>query len=197
MSANHKTERPHGHERVGGGADEVVDVGGRSRFIRNVSWAAAAAAVVLLAAALLWPDIDGEYTLTYWMPVEASALVRAQTADADDLDRALAAYDARDLGRALIALESAQSNEDNEALRKLYLANAYTHTRRHRDATLLLESIELRDVPQPWGNRGWWTLYIARRGAGQDEAASALLRRLTRESDDIGDMARAEQARLD
>lgn len=150
------------------------------------------AAAILLV--LVWPQEQGAPNAALrWLPISAAgASVRAsvEAISNQDLAAGLDAYAARDLDRAIRVLQTTEATGQQEAARRIFLANALAWNGEHADAVSILRTVDAWTLPDPWGSEARWTLYVSLRECGQEAAADSLLRVLAQERGEVGDRAR-------
>ncbi len=163
----------------------------------------AAAAVALVAAGILFfgPFRGGvdESPIEFWIP--SGREIRELRADDHTADNSIwagiRAYDEKDVGRAIAALEAAQAEGPHESMRIVYLASAYTLAERYGDALQLLDGLPPTSFPQPWRNDSRWIRYISLSGEGRTDAAAKLLDELSVLDDEVGALARERKRRIE
>jgi len=170
---------------------------------RRARWVGAALVVAAAAAFLLphlfRPEVSGADS--YWLPnPDQQTLASLQSPDAvSGLQKALSAYDAHDLERALALMDNVRIPEDNveaDALRGVYKASALVNTNRSEDARRVIDGVDITALPSAWRERANWIRYLSIRGGRHDKDSRALLRQLTDSPGDVGRMAREERSRL-
>lgn len=162
--------------------------------------AAAALALVVLAPSLRpgmsrradprWLPVSHEHTLLRTPALETAGV---------GLDRALGVYRSGDAAAALRELEALVIPPEaafESSLRQLYLASAQVLNARPNDALQTLDTLDIPTLPEPWRRWARWTRYLAARDAHHEQEARALLADLVSNPNEVGDQARAEQARL-
>jgi len=82
------------------------------------------------------------------------------------------------------------------SLRQLYLSSALVLNAQPEAALRALDTLDIPTLPEPWRRWARWTRYLAARDAHQEREAQTLLADLSRYTNDVGEYARAEQARL-
>jgi hypothetical protein len=155
-----------------------------------MGFAAIAAAALLL---VLLPEKERSVSTLNWLPLSAEGPSLRSSVEAianKDLAAGLDAYAARDLDQAITLLERAEASEQMETIRKIFLASALAWSGNHAEAVSVLQTINLRTLPDPWGGEAHWTLYVALEKSGQTASADSLLRILAQERGDVGDRAR-------
>lgn len=168
-------------------------------------WATPVAAAAALALVVLAPSLrhgNARQGDPRWLPVthEHTLLRTPALASASvNLDRALGVYRAGDAAAALRELQALAIPPEaafESSLRQLYLASALVLNAQPEDALRTLDVLDIPTLPEPWRRWARWTRYLAARDAHQDREAQALLADLARYTNDVGEYARAEQARL-
>lgn len=167
-------------------------------------WATPVAAAAALALVVLAPSLRhrGAPSDPRWLPVthEHTLLRTPALAGAGvGLDRALGVYRSGDAAGALRELQALAIPPEaafESSLRQLYLASALVLNAQPAEALRTLDSLDVPTLPEPWRRWARWTRYLAARDAKQDREAQALLADLSRYPNDVGEYARAEQARL-
>lgn len=168
-------------------------------------WATPVAAAAALALVVLAPTLrpgGARHSDPRWLPVtHEHTLLRTPALEnaGVSLDRALGVYRAGDAAGALRELQALTIPPEaafESSLRQLYLASAQVLNASPEDALHTLDALDIPTLPEPWRRWARWTRYLAARDAHQDGEAQALLTDLSRYTNDVGEYARAEQARL-
>jgi len=157
--------------------------------------------VAVAAVALIWfrsTDSDSWQTGLHSLPVGSEQVqVRGAWADADPgFARGLELYRDGNYEDAVIELKQATAEGSRESVRILYLANANAQLGDANTTVLLLESIDLALIPDPWAAGAQWTLEAALRETGRTADADAILETLSRREDTWGTRARERQREL-
>lgn len=159
---------------------------GRPRQLGFAGLAVAAAAILMVLVLPRIGDQDARLLLPRMSPMSADAAgeIRFEPLGGglspDDFYTGMAAYESGQFDRAVSLLSQAQVPERWEIPRKLYLANALAQRGEYRASILLLRSIDLSVLPEPWGLEAEQTLCVALQAAGETASADSLRREITR-----------------
>jgi len=152
-----------------------------------------AAAAVLAFALLLPPKTDSDGSGMFPLPSPGEEL-RLRNVDAPGnvlLAAGLDAYSRHNWGEAARLLESADSDGAWTSVRGVYLGSALAMSGRLDEARSVIESLDARMLPDPWGSESRWTLGVIYRRLGETARADSLITALADESGAVGDRARA------
>lgn len=144
---------------------------------RGAAIAAAAAAVILVT---LLPALDPpapRMRASEWL-ADPSEIVRTRTEGSVDprLAEGLAAYERRDLVRAIVTLREVQVSGGAEQARRLYLGHALLASEQPIEALAWLSSVDLNALPEPWRTQAEHALAAAWRANGLPAPADSLER---------------------
>lgn len=180
---------------------------GEARAARwSGTWRAATLAATLAAAAVLvlvvlvpffrksaTPDVPD-----YWLPLDRGEVSLRSSSPSDpvsELRLALQTYAGGDAAGALDRLDRANVPESYRSLRDLFRASSLLLLGRSAQARETLEQMPIWGMPEPWRDRANWLLYTALTRTGEPDKARTILVSLVGVPGDVGDLARAEQAK--
>lgn len=129
-----------------------------------------------------------------WLPPAGEGLeqrLRGGSSDEAGVWKGIAAYDARDLNRAVETLSGARPSETGlDHMRRVYLASAYLLKNRPREALTTLQGMDLETLPYPWRGEALWIQAESLSRLGRTEEAHQTLERLSSEPGAAGERAR-------
>ncbi|MFH1278040.1 MAG: hypothetical protein ABIK65_06655 [Candidatus Eisenbacteria bacterium] len=167
---------------------------GRNRRPRYyLAGGAAAAAMILFLILSPFREAPPDRGDLRWLPPLSGELdfrAPGDGADDADLDDGLAAYEDRDLSRAVDLLERAEVSGTLGMIRDVYLGSARAWRGENDRAIEILSKVPAEILPDPWGSEARWTLYLAYGRSGAETAADSLLHLLAEEGGEVGDRAR-------
>lgn len=181
----------------GGASNDSNTATRASRRWKHHHTLAVAAVVLAVALAIVFYARPVSHTPPGpWLPPAGEGLeqrLRGGSADEIDVWKGIAAYDARELNRAVEALSTAQPSDTGlDHMRRVYLASAYLLKNRPREAFTTLQGIDLEALPYPWRGEALWIQAESLSRLGQPEEAHRTLERLSSEPGAAGERARRQ-----
>ena len=151
------------------------------------------ATVCVILLVVLLPSREG-LQLVPLSPYRATLELRdVAPADTTHLWLGLTAYEAHRFDEAIARLQTAEASDldpADEAIRRIFLANALAQSGAYEAVIATLEPVPLALLPPPWGQEARWTLCVALWERGDKERAREILRELAQETGEIAERAR-------
>ncbi|MEZ4388211.1 MAG: hypothetical protein R3D98_11670 [Candidatus Krumholzibacteriia bacterium] len=170
----------------------------RRRTRRAWALAAVAAGVAWL---LVWFGAaefgeGGREPAPYWLPTSLEVAVE-RSADAGvppGLTTALAAYEQRNVDRAITDFLNLELDGGWADLRDVYLCSALVNAGRYGEAAVVLDRLDVPTLPHDSRMAARWCRYVVLEVAGRDDEARDVLVAMRDDPGPVGERARAELA---
>jgi tetratricopeptide (TPR) repeat protein len=152
---------------------------------------AAAAVLAFILIGMPRSPADAELSLTILPTPENELRLRDANGGGDaDLLAGLQAYMRAEYATAIDLLQAADVDAGEDLVLQVYLGSALAQSGRYAEARVVLERLDARTLPDPWGSEALWTLVVVYQRLKLPDRADALLSELAADAGEVGDRAR-------